>query len=79
MEAEKIKFYLKNGDDFRGETETTHLKLIKELKQRGYTKYYGGVCDYDGISTIVGIDENNKVDLKQREENGLIGAYESKI
>lgn len=82
MEVEmkiKIKFYLDNGDDFQGVRLATHLGLIKELRELGYKKYYGGVDEYDGVSTIVGINSNNPGGLKQREKNGLIGAYEGKV
>ncbi len=79
MKTEEIKFYLKNGNDYQGTPKTTHLELAKRLKRLGYKKYYGGVCEWDGMSTIVGIDDDNDVSLKQREKNGLIGAYESKL
>lgn len=73
-----IKFYLDNGDDYRGDN-FTKKECLRILKENGYKKYYQGICYYDKQQTIAGINENNTVGLKKRKENGLLYAKEKQL
>ena len=73
-----VKFYKKNGNVFCG-SKILILDAIGILEKEGYRKYYQGLDYSDNQVTIVGIDENNTVGLKNRRENGLLNAVEITI
>ncbi len=79
MAKQVVKYYLDNGDDFQGVVDRPIRELFKELKKLGYKRYYSGFCEWDGITTLVGINDKNKVGLEEREKNGLASAYEGKL
>lgn len=76
MSKEDIIFYFNNGDDWQGTIFMSISEAEKRLIEKGYKKYYKGRSYRDSKLTIVGINNNNTVFLKQRRENGLLGAQE---
>ena len=71
---EKIILYLENGEDYKG-NEFAEKEAKDILKKKGYKNAYSGRKFYShGQRVIVGIDENNVIELKERRKNGLWNA-----
>lgn len=73
-----VKFYGENGNIYRGDNIPI-LQAIATLKREGYKKFYQGLDSLDCQITIVGINNRNKVRLKQRQESGLLNAVEVEL
>jgi len=74
MNTERTLLYSDNGE-YCHHDNFTFAEAKKYLKNLGYTNAYSGrKFNAYGIKTLIGINENNTVKLKERRQNGLYRA-----